>query len=64
MLIYFGENTLTINTESSFVASKESGLELNAEKTRREFMSRPQNAGQNNNNKTSKTFDKQERNSL
>ena len=50
MLIYIDENTHTINTEPAFVASKEAGPELNAEKTKREFISRPQYAGKNNNN--------------
>jgi hypothetical protein len=37
------------NTESLVVASKEIGLELNAEKTKYMVMSRNQNAGQNHN---------------
>jgi hypothetical protein len=35
------------NTEASVVASKEIGLEVNAEKTKYMVMSRNQNAGQN-----------------
>ena len=57
MLICFGENTLTVKIESLFVASYENALELNADETKREFMFRPQNAGQNNNNKTPQTFE-------
>jgi hypothetical protein len=49
MVIYFGEHMHTVNTESAFVASKETGLELNVEETKLEFMSGTQNAGQNNN---------------
>jgi len=54
MLIYFRENTHTVNIESLFVVIKETGLELNAEEIKREFMSRPQNAGRNNNKNTQK----------
>jgi ribosomal protein S2 len=46
-----GDNTDTIkkNTETLIDASKEVGLEVNAEKTKYMLLSRPQNAGQNNN---------------
>jgi hypothetical protein len=37
------------NTEALVVASKENGLEVNAEKTKYMVMSRDQNAGQNHN---------------
>jgi hypothetical protein len=37
------------NTEDLLIASKEIGLEVNAEKTNYMFMSRDQNAGQNHN---------------
>jgi hypothetical protein len=37
------------NTEVSVVASKEIGLEVNAEKTKYTVMSRDQNTGQNHN---------------
>ena len=39
----------TTNTEALLVASKDIGLEVNAEKTKYAFMSCEQNAGQNHN---------------
>jgi hypothetical protein len=46
------------NTEALVVASKEIGLEVNAEKTKYMAMSRDQNAGQNHNIKIdNKSFD-------
>jgi hypothetical protein len=42
-------NTLKENTETLFVASREGGLEINAEKTKYMIMSRHQNSGQNQN---------------
>jgi hypothetical protein len=50
----FGDNrnTLNKNTEAVIDASKEVGLEVNAEKTKRTFMSCNQNTGQNPNRKT------------
>jgi hypothetical protein len=46
-----GDNTDTIkkNTETLIGASKEIGLEVNAEKTKYMLLSRHQNAGQNHN---------------
>jgi hypothetical protein len=40
-------HTIRKNTEASVIASKEIGLEVNAEKTKCMVMSRDQNAGQN-----------------
>jgi hypothetical protein len=40
-------NTTRKNTETLLIASKEIGLEVNAEKTKYMVMSRDQNAGQN-----------------
>jgi hypothetical protein len=40
-------HTITKNTEALLIASKEIGLEVNAEKTKYMVMSRDQNAGQN-----------------
>jgi hypothetical protein len=49
------------NTETLVVASKEIGLEVNAEKTKYMVMSRDQNAGQNHNTKIdNKSFEKVE----
>jgi hypothetical protein len=49
------------NTETLVVAGKESGLELNAEKTKYMVMSRDQNAGQNHNIKrANKNFERME----
>jgi hypothetical protein len=49
------------NTEALVVASKESGLEVNAEKTKYMVMSRNQNAGQNHNIKLdNKSFERVE----
>jgi hypothetical protein len=42
-------HTIRKNTEALLIASKETGLEVNAEKTKYMFMSRDQNAGQNGN---------------
>jgi hypothetical protein len=44
-------HTVKQNTEAMVVASKEIGLEVNAEKTKHTVMSRQQNAGQNHNTK-------------
>jgi hypothetical protein len=44
------------NTEAIVVASKEIGLEVNAEKTKYMVMSRNQNAGQNHNIKVGNKF--------
>jgi hypothetical protein len=51
MLILLGGSVhaIKINTEALVVASKETGLEVNAEKTKYMIMSRNQNAGQNYN---------------
>jgi hypothetical protein len=49
------------NTEALVVANKETGLELNVEKTEYVVMSRDQNAGQNHNIKTdNKSFERVE----
>jgi hypothetical protein len=49
------------NTEALLVASKEIGLEVNAEKTKYMVMSRNQNAGQNHNIKLdNKSFERLE----
>jgi hypothetical protein len=40
-------HTIRKNTEALAIASKETGLEVNAEKTKYMVMSRDQNAGQN-----------------
>jgi hypothetical protein len=49
------------NTEALVVASKEIGLEVNAEKTKYMIMSRDQNAGQNHNMKIdNKSFERVE----
>jgi hypothetical protein len=45
-------HTTTKNTETLIVASKETGLEVNAEKTQYMVVSRDQNAGRNRNVKT------------
>jgi hypothetical protein len=51
-------HTIRKNTEALVVASKEIGLEVNAEKTKHMVMSRDQNAGQNKNRKISnKSFE-------
>jgi hypothetical protein len=42
------------NTETSFDASKEVGLEVNTEKTKYMLLSRHQSAGQNHDKKTGK----------
>jgi hypothetical protein len=42
-------HTIKKNTEALMVASKEIGLEVNAEKTKYMVMCREQNAGQNHN---------------
>ena len=47
MLIYWEEaHTVEENTEALIVTSKETGLEVNADKTKYKVMSRDQNAGQ------------------
>ena len=43
------------HTESSVVASKENGLEVNADKTKYMVMSRDQNAGRNENIETDRS---------
>jgi hypothetical protein len=43
------ERTIKKNTEALVVASKETGLEVNAEKTKYMFMSRDQAAGRSHN---------------
>jgi hypothetical protein len=49
------------NTEALLVASKEFGLEVNAEKSKYMVMSRDQNAGQNYNTKVdNKSFERAE----
>jgi len=45
-------HTMKENTEALIVASKETGLEVNADKTKYMAMSRDQNAGQSHNMKT------------
>jgi len=47
MLIYWEEGHITVkeNAEALVVATKESGLEINADKTKYMIMSRDQNAG-------------------
>jgi hypothetical protein len=63
MLIYMGGSIHAIkkNTEALVVASKEIGLEVNAEKTKYVVMSRDQNAGQNHNIKIdNKSFERVE----
>jgi hypothetical protein len=54
MLIYLGGDVLTLkkNTEAIIVASKEIGLEVNANKTKYMVMSRDHIAGQNHNIKS------------
>jgi hypothetical protein len=42
-------NTIIENTETLLVASRDVGLEMNAEKTKYMIMSRHQNSGQNQN---------------
>jgi hypothetical protein len=49
-------HTIKKNTEALVVASKETGLEGNAEKTKYMVISRDQNAGQNHNIKTGNEF--------
>ena len=44
-------HTTKKNTEAVLVATKETGLEVSAEKTKHMLMSREQNAAQNNNKK-------------
>jgi len=44
-------HTVKENTEALLVASKETGLEVNADKTRYMVMSRDQNAGRSHNTK-------------
>jgi hypothetical protein len=53
LLIYADDvNLLGDNTETLIDASKEVGLEVNAEKTKCTLLSRHQNAGQNHDIKT------------
>jgi hypothetical protein len=63
MLIYWGGSihAMKKNTEALVVASKEIGLEVNAEKTKYMVTSRNQNAGQNHNIKLdNKSFERVE----
>jgi hypothetical protein len=54
-------HTINKNTKSVVVASKETGLEVNAEKCKYMVMSQDQNAGQNHNVKTdNKSFERVE----
>jgi hypothetical protein len=46
-------NTINENTETLLEASRDVGLEINAEKTKYMIMSRHQNSGQNQNIKSS-----------
>ena len=55
-------HTLKENAEDGVFASKEMGLEVNADKTKCVFMSRDQNAGRSHNVKTdSKSFERMEK---
>jgi hypothetical protein len=55
-------HTIKKNTEAVVVASKEDGLEVNADKSKHIVMSRDQDAGQNHNTRTeNKSFEKVER---
>ena len=59
MLIYWAEayiHTINKNTETLVVASKEIGLEVNADKTKYMVMVRDQNAGPSHNIKTDSSF--------
>jgi hypothetical protein len=59
-----GGSVLTVkkNTEALVIASRENGLEINAEKSKYVVMSRDQKAGQNNNIKIdNKSFEMVER---
>jgi hypothetical protein len=49
----WGEN---INTVKTLETSREVGIEVNTEKTKYKFMSRPQNAGQTHNSLTGNNF--------
>jgi len=53
-------HAIETNTEASVVASKESGLEVNSEKTKYMVMPRDQNAGRNRNITDNKSFRKVE----
>jgi hypothetical protein len=56
MLIYWGKHTdCKENAEALFVANKETGLEVNADKTKCMVTSRDQNAGRSHNIKTDNT---------
>jgi hypothetical protein len=50
------EHTVEENTESLVIASKEIGLEVNADKTKYMFMSQDQNAGRTHNIKIDGSF--------
>jgi hypothetical protein len=50
-------HTIEKNTEASVVVSKETGLEVNSEKTMYMVLSRDQNAGRNHNMTDNKTFE-------
>ena len=52
MLTMVSVHTIKKNTEAVVVASKETGLEVNADITKYTVMSRDQNAGRSNNMKT------------
>jgi len=62
MFIYWAGSVRTIkNTEALVVASKETGLEVNADKTKYMVMIRDQNAGRNHNIKIdNSSFDRVE----
>jgi hypothetical protein len=61
MLIYWAEayiHTIKKNTEAVVLANRETGLEVNADKTKYMFMSRDQNAGRSHSLKSdNKSFE-------
>jgi hypothetical protein len=56
LIIYWVGAYIRKKTEALLIASKEIGLELNAEKIKYMVMSRDQNAGQNGNNPNESKF--------
>ena len=59
---FVSEHTIEKNTEASVVASKESGLEVNVDRTKYMVMSRDQNAGRSYSIKTdNSSFERVER---